>query len=202
MDSIRSRYPSEIVTEILPLQNFYVAEEYHQEYLVKNPSGYCHIDLQAMERAEQTKKYIRTDKAELEKKLSPLSFAVTQNAATEAPFENEYYDLFQRGIYVDITTGQPLFTSSDKFESGCGWPAFSKPIDAHLVTEQEDLQIPGRPRTEIRSKNSDAHLGHVFEDGPSELGGLRYCINSAALRFIPYSEMDTQGYTQYKYLCT
>ena len=115
------------------------------------------------------------------------------NAATERPFDNEFNSNFERGIYVDITSGEPLFLSTDKFESGCGWPSFSKPIQKDLVRYNEDLSL-GRRRIEVRSNAADAHLGHVFDDGPSELGGLRYCINSAALRFIPIDKMDAQGY--------
>ncbi len=133
---------------------------------------------------------------ELKQILSPLQYAVTQEADTELPFQNEYYDVFEPGIYVDITTGEPLFVSTDKFESGCGWPSFSKPIDASLIAENTDLSF-GMARTEVRSKLSDAHLGHVFNDGPKELGGLRYCINSASLRFIPKEEMEAQGYGAY-----
>ena len=133
---------------------------------------------------------------ELKQILSPLQYAVTQEADTELPFQNEYYDVFEPGIYVDITSGEPLFVSADKFESGCGWPSFSKPIDSSLIAENTDLSF-GMARTEVRSKLSDAHLGHVFNDGPEDLGGLRYCINSASLRFIPKEEMEAQGYGAY-----
>ena len=132
-------------------------------------------------------------KEELKEILTPLQYAVTQESETERPFQNEYDHLFEPGIYVDITTGEPLFLSTDKFDSGCGWPAFSKPIDPALITELQDLSF-GRVRTEVRSTLGDAHLGHVFGDGPKELGGLRYCINSASLRFIPKAEMEAQGY--------
>jgi peptide methionine sulfoxide reductase msrA/msrB len=132
-------------------------------------------------------------KQELKKILTPLQYAVTQENQTERPFQNEYDHLFEPGIYVDITTGQPLFLSTDKFDSGCGWPAFSKPIEPALIKELQDLSF-GRVRTEVRSSLGDAHLGHVFTDGPEELGGLRYCINSASLRFIPKAEMEAQGY--------
>jgi peptide methionine sulfoxide reductase msrA/msrB len=134
--------------------------------------------------------------AELKEMLTPLQYAVTQEADTELPFQNEYYNVFQPGIYVDITSGEPLFVSTDKFESGCGWPAFSKPIDKSLIEELTDSSF-GRVRTEVRSQLSDAHLGHVFTDGPKELGGLRYCINSASLKFIPKAEMEVQGYGTY-----
>jgi len=121
---------------------------------------------------------------------------VTQENATERPFDNEYNDEFREGIYVDITTGEPLFVSTDKFESGCGWPSFSKPIDDSLIDELQDNSF-GMRRTEVRSKTGDAHLGHVFNDGPKEKGGLRYCINSASLRFIPKEDMEAAGYAKY-----
>jgi len=201
IDSIRGRYAQPIVTEVQELAGFWPAEEYHQEYLVKNPGGYCHIDPAAFERAKQTGLYRRQSREALRQQLTPLSFSVTQQADTERPFGNEYCGAFEKGIYVDITSGQPLFVSSDKFESGCGWPAFSRPIDDRLLSSYRDDTIPGRPRVEVRAKNSGAHLGHVFEDGPQDAGGLRYCINSAALRFIPYEEMEREGYAAYMPVC-
>ncbi len=142
------------------------------------------------------KTYTVKSDAELRESLTPLQYAVTQEADTELPFQNEYYNVFEPGIYVDITSGEPLFVSADKFESGCGWPAFSKPINKSLIEELTDTSF-GRIRTEVRSQLSDAHLGHVFTDGPKELGGLRYCINSASLKFIPRAEMEAQGYGAY-----
>ncbi|MEK4699905.1 peptide-methionine (R)-S-oxide reductase MsrB [Solibacillus sp. FSL R7-0668] len=125
-----------------------------------------------------------------------MQFHVTQNQGTEPPFQNEYHDVFEDGIYVDIVSGKPLFSSTDKFDAGCGWPSFSKPIDAPEVTEHFDASH-GMRRVEVRSKTADSHLGHVFPDGPRELGGLRYCINSAALRFVPLAELEKEGYGQY-----
>ena len=126
-----------------------------------------------------------------------MQYEVTQNAATERAFTGEYDQVFARGIYVDVVTGQPLFSSADKYNSGCGWPAFTKPIDRSVVEELPDYGF-GMVRTEVRSSDGQSHLGHVFEDGPVEQGGLRYCINSASLRFIPYDEMDAQGYGAFK----
>lgn len=143
-----------------------------------------------------SRRFAKKSKAALQRELTPLQYAVTQENATERPFDNEYDANFEEGIYVDITTGEPLFLSADKFESGCGWPAFSKPIDKALITEHNDFSL-FRARTEVRSKTGDAHLGHVFPDGPKELGGLRYCINSASLRFIPKADMQREGYEDY-----
>ncbi len=188
------KYNEKIAVEVLPLENFYSAEEYHQNYLDKNPNGYCHINFNlANEPIVRSENYKKLDDKELKEKLTTLQYDVTMNAATERPFDNEFNSNFERGIYVDITSGEPLFLSTDKFESGCGWPSFSKPIQKDLVRYNEDLSL-GRRRIEVRSNVADAHLGHVFDDGPSELGGLRYCINSAALRFIPIDKMDAQGY--------
>lgn len=138
------------------------------------------------------------NKEELKKKLSPLSFEVTQNNGTEPPFHNEYWDHFEEGIYVDIITGKPLFSSKDKYDAGCGWPSFTKPIDEVEIEEKLDTSH-NMIRTEVRAKTSDSHLGHVFPDGPGPTG-LRYCINSAALRFIPKEDLEKEGYGEYKKL--
>ena len=230
---LAKRYDKPVAVECLPLQNFYPAEDYHQDYLEKNPGGYCHIPQSLFERAagaapaaaeaenigppipvaqvseepepapltveeeaEEQPAYRKLDRETLKDTLTPQQFAVTQENATEPPFRNAYWKEFGKGIYVDITTGEPLFLSADKFESGCGWPSFSRPIDRVLLKELEDASH-GMYRTEVRSSLGDAHLGHVFEDGPEELGGLRYCINSAALRFIPFAEMEAQGYGEF-----
>ena len=129
----------------------------------------------------------------LKQKLSPLQYRVTQQAATEPPFQNEFWNEHREGLYVDIVSGKPLFSSKDKFDSGCGWPSFTKPVDATQVVEKRDTTL-GMVRTEVRSKEADSHLGHVFDDGPADQGGLRYCINSASLRFIPVDDLEKEGY--------
>lgn len=136
------------------------------------------------------------NKDDLKKRLTDIQYKVTKENATEPPFQNEYYNHFEEGIYVDIISGIPLFSSKDKFDSGCGWPSFSKPISQDRVKEKEDFSH-NMIRTEVRSKDSDSHLGHVFTDGPREYGGLRYCINSASLRFIPKEKMEEEGYKEY-----
>ena len=135
-------------------------------------------------------------KEELKKRLTEIQYEVTQNEATERPFSGEYDDFYEEGIYVDIVSGEPLFSSKDKFDAGCGWPSFSKPIANTTLTEKEDYKL-SRKRTEVRSGQADSHLGHVFEDGPKELGGLRYCINSASLRFIPVEKLEEEGYGEF-----
>ena len=133
------------------------------------------------------------------KELTELQYYVTQQNGTEPPYQNEFDEHFEKGIYVDIVSGKPLFSSTNKYNSGCGWPAFTKPIDPAQVTEHFDTSY-GMRRVEVRSKEADSHLGHVFPDGPKEEGGLRYCINSASLKFIPFDELDEKGYGQYKKL--
>ena len=193
------------------LVNFYPAEEYHQDYLGKHPDGYCHISPELFDFARKAnkekttgkplseKKFQKQDDTTLRSKLTAEQYAVTQENATERAFKNEYWNEKREGIYVDITTGEPLFISTDKFDSGCGWPSFSKPIDKDLVMENTD-NSHGMKRIEVRSKTGDAHLGHVFNDGPTDKGGLRYCINSASLRFIPKAKMKEEGYGDYMYL--
>lgn len=189
IEQLIDRQPQRPAVLIEPLRNFYSAEAHHQDYLVNNPGGYCHIPLAAIANVKRRQKYV-----EKIWDLTLEQFAVTQNAATERPFVNEYDHTFEPGIYVDIVSGEPLFSSRDKFDSGCGWPAFSKPIEASSLTEHADDRVPGRPRIEIRTADTQIHLGHVFEDGPADRGGLRYCMNSASLRFVPRSRMEAEGY--------
>lgn len=203
----QTKHDKPIAIEVEPLRHFYEAEEYHQDYLEKNPGGYCHIDLsladKPLDKDEEpiidSSRYIKPSDEELKKNLTDIQYDVTQNSATERAFSHEYHDSFKRGIYVDITTKEPLFSSTDKFESGCGWPSFSKPISKDVVKYFED-NSHFMHRTEVRSRSGDAHLGHVFNDGPKETGGQRYCINGASLEFIPYDEMDEKGYGYLKYL--
>ncbi|AMJ39664.1 peptide-methionine (R)-S-oxide reductase MsrB [Anaerotignum propionicum] len=200
LKELQQEYDRPVVVENLPLLQFIEAEEYHQKYLTKNPGGYCHINYEKIAKQKQRiidqKNYPKPEKAVLKKKLTPLQFAVTQENETEPPFFNEYWETKEEGIYVDITTGEPLFTSKDKFQSSCGWPAFAKPLDPNTVLEYDDI-THNMIRTEVRSRSGNAHLGHVFNDGPKELGGLRYCINSAALRFIPKKDMEQEGYGEF-----
>jgi len=196
LDAEQEKYSSPIVTELLPLRCYYLAEEYHQDYLDKNPGGYCHIDFSGLEDFRQLvdpAAYARPSDGELRKTLTEEQYRVTQRGDTEYAFSGEYDDFFEPGLYVDIVTGEPLFLSRDKFDSGCGWPSFSRPIDPAVIETRADDSW-GMSRTEVRSRVGDTHLGHVFQDGPEELGGLRYCINSASLRFVPYSEMESGGY--------
>lgn len=208
---LAKQYSQPLVVEVKPLSNFYPAETYHQDYLDKHPGGYCHISPELFELARQANAapvrsdrdtvasvpvYRKLDDAVLRSKLTAEQYAVTQKNATEPAFRNEYWNEHREGIYVDITTGEPLFVSTDKFDSGCGWPSFSKPIDKSLIRETPDTSH-GMRRVEVRSKTGDAHLGHVFTDGPADKGGLRYCINSASLRFIPKDKMQQEGYGAY-----
>ncbi|MGL5207871.1 bifunctional peptide-methionine (S)-S-oxide reductase MsrA/peptide-methionine (R)-S-oxide reductase MsrB [Cetobacterium sp.] len=191
---LQKNYPKKIMVEVMPLIRFDLAEDYHQDYLKKNPNGYCHIDLsKADNMIIDENKYTKLSDNELKSKLTEKQYKVTQLGDTERAFNNEYWDFFEPGIYVDITTGEPLFSSKDKFNSQCGWPSFSKPIAPEVVNYHRDSSF-NMERVEVVSRVGKAHLGHVFDDGPREFGGLRYCINSAAIEFIPLKNMEEKGY--------
>lgn len=193
------RFDKPIATLVLPASAFYPAEEYHQDYYKKNPLHY-----QAYRAGSGREAFIGShwmkpyEEEDLKRRLTPRQYEVTQNAATEPPFRNEFWDHKEEGIYVDIVSGEPLFSSVDKFDSGCGWPSFTRPMLEHSIKQSVD-RSHGMLRTEVRSKEAGSHLGHVFPDGPGP-GGLRYCINSAALRFIPKNRLDIEGYGEYKAL--
>ncbi len=194
------RFDKPIVTKILPAGPFYEAEDYHQGYHRKNPLHYRRYR-EGSGRDAFIERYWteKPSDEELRKRLTPLQYEVTQRNATEPPFQNEYFDHHEEGIYVDIVSGEPLFSSLDKYDSGCGWPSFTKPISKASIKEKLDLSH-FMVRTEVRSRLADSHLGHVFDDGPPDRGGLRYCINSAALRFIPKEDLEKEGYGEYKVL--
>ena len=192
----RNRTPH-FAVEIGPLVNFFPAEEYHQNYLDKNPNGYCHIPFAEIARLSKGKidagKYARPSEEEIRASLTPEQFAVTQQKATEQPFTSEFYGSTKKGLYVDVVTGEPLFTSDDLYQSSCGWPSFTKPVEPSVVVERADY-THGMHRVEVRSRAGDSHLGHVFEGDSESPNGIRYCINGASLRFVPFEELADQGY--------
>jgi peptide methionine sulfoxide reductase msrA/msrB len=195
-DVERGRYEP-FAVEITALSSFYDAEDYHQDYLDKNPNGYCHITSQDFDLAAKSivdpGDYPRPSDDAIKASLTEVQYNVTQKEGTEPAFDNEYWDTYEQGIYADVVTGEPLFSSQDKFDAGTGWPSFTQGIDENTLILLDDTSL-GMVRTAVQSRAGNSHLGHVFYGENESSTGARFCINSASLRFIPVSEMETQGY--------
>lgn len=195
--AIEKERHADFVVEIEPLERFFDAEEYHQDYLDKNPLGYCHISPIEMQTISEMivdpGDYPRPTDVQIREMLTDLQYRVTQNDDTEQAFSNPFWDNHEKGIYVDVVTGEPLFSSKNKFDSGTGWPSFTQPIDENTVRLVADRSL-AMSRTEVRSRAGNSHLGHVFYRDSTSPTGTRYCINSAALRFVPLEEMEGEGY--------
>jgi peptide methionine sulfoxide reductase msrA/msrB len=195
--AIESQRRESFKVEIGPLRNFFEAEPVHQKYLDRKPQGYCHIDPSEFAVAKAAivdpGKYVRPNDEEIMRRLEPMQYGVTQENETEPPFDSALNGEHGRGIYVDVVTGEPLFSSRDKYDSSCGWPSFTKGVDPNVLVYMGDDSY-GMVRTEVRSRAGNSHLGHVFLRDPESPNGIRYCINGAALRFVPYERMDELGY--------
>ncbi|MDO5015033.1 MAG: peptide-methionine (R)-S-oxide reductase MsrB [Clostridia bacterium] len=197
MKIMKKIYNRKIFVEVEKIKNYVTAEAYHQNYLDKNPFGYCHINPNdILEPLWDDKDFQKIRKEDLKNILDEESYAVMKENKTELPFTSKFNNNEEQGIYVDKISGEPLFSSSDKFDAGCGWPSFTRPITTDLLKENSDYSH-NMIRTEVRTKISDSHLGHVFDDGITAKGGLRYCINGVALKFIPLDEMEESGYLKF-----